>query len=358
MRKTLFLRIFLGYAAVIVLLAFAVTFFAPPLMRSHHIEEQAAGLEHLALLLEEPVLPYLTGRGSGNLGEIVTRFGKSMGRRITVIDKEGTVLADSEKGAGDMDNHFFRPEIQAALQGEKRMSIRESSTLKTEMMYMSIPLKAEGRVVGVLRLSLFMKDFEILMGALRRDLLKISGLVTLFALGLAIIFTRSVSAPVREFIDASSRVSAGDFEAGVSTRRSGEFRNFALSFNTMVGKLKAMFTEIQLQSEEIESILASIREGLCVLDKDSRIVLCNESFRRIIGNSAPEGRHVWEVVRSSTLGEVIRRARESRTAATGEATIGDRPYLCNIGSIASGGRVVITLRDKTEVPTGEKAGSF
>ncbi|MCX6567757.1 MAG: PAS domain-containing protein [Candidatus Aminicenantes bacterium] len=357
MRKTLFLRIFSGYAAVIVLLAFAVTFFAPPLMRSHHIEEQAAGLEHLALLLEEPVLPYLTGRGAGDLGEIVTRFGKSTGRRITVIDREGKVLADSEKGPGDMDNHFFRPEIQAALRGEKRMSIRESSTLKTEMMYMSIPLKEEGRVVGVLRLSLFMKDFEGLMGALRRDLLKIVGLVTLFALGLAIYFARSVSAPIREFIDASSRVSAGDFEAGVSTRRSGEFRSFALSFNKMVGKLKAMFTENQLQNEEIESILASIREGLCVLDKDSRIVLCNEGFRRIVQDEAPEGKHLWEVVRSSSLSEVVRKVLDSRTPAVGEATIGDRIYLCNAGSLVSGDRVVITLRDKAEISTGGKAGS-
>ncbi len=353
MRKTLFLRVFLGYAAVIVLLALAVTFFAPPLMRNHHIEEQAAGLEHLALLLEEPVLPYLTGRGNGSLGEIVTRFGKSMGRRITVIDREGKVLADSEKGVGDMDNHFFRPEIQAALRGEKRMSIRESSTLKTEMMYMSIPLKEEGRIVGVLRLSLFMKDFELLMGDLRRDLLKIAGLVTLFALGLAVFFARSVSAPVREFIEASSRVSAGDFEAAVSTRRSGEFRSFALSFNTMVGKLKAMFTENQLQNEEIESILASVREGLCVLDEDSRIVLCNESFRRITGIAAPEGRHAWEVVRSSTLGEVIRRAQGSGTAE-GEATIADRTYFCRAACLPSGGRLVVTLHDSARPRSGEK----
>ena len=352
MRKTLFLRIFLGYAAVIVLLAFAMTFFAPPLMRSHHIEEQAAGLENLALLLEEPVLPYLTGSGSGNLGEIVSHFGKGMGRRITVIDREGKVLADSEKEARDMENHFYRSEIQASLQGEKRMSIRFSSTLKAEMMYMSIPLKADGRIVGALRLSLFVKDLEAVLASLRGDLLKVVGLATCVALILAFFLTRSVAAPVRELIDASSRVSAGDFEAMVSTRRSGEFRNFALSFNTMVGKLKAMFTETQLQNEEIESILASIREGLCVLDKDSRIVLCNESFRRITGNADPEGKHVWEVVRSSTLGEVIRRARESGTAAAGEATIGDRTYFCSAACLASGRRLVVTLCD----PAGSLSG--
>ncbi len=357
MKKTLFFRVFTGYAAIIVLLALAVLFIAPPLMRKHHVEEQATGLEHLALLLEGPVLPYLTGGGSGDLGELVTSFGKKTGRRITVIDAGGNVLADSEQKAGDMESHLFRPEIQAALKGEKRMSIRESSTLKTEMMYLSCPLEAGGKVVGVLRLSLFMRDFERLMDDLRGDLLKVVGLVTLLALVLAFFFSRSVSRPIRELIDASARVSAGDFEVRVPTRRRGEFGDFAASFNAMAAKLKTMFSEIQLKNEEIQSIMTSIEEGLCVLDKDSRIVLCNSGFRRIVQDEAPEGKHLWEVVRSSSLGEVVRKVLESRTAAIGEATIGDRLYLCNAGSLASGGRVVITLRDKTEIPTGEKAGS-
>ncbi|MGZ5496517.1 MAG: PAS domain-containing protein, partial [Candidatus Aminicenantales bacterium] len=78
------------------------------------------------------------------------------------------------------------------------------------------------------------------------------------------------------------------------------FRDFAIGFNTMTGRLKDMFGEIRVQNEEIRSILASIRDGLCFLDGDARIVLCNTSFRRIAGSDAPEGRHFWEVVRSST----------------------------------------------------------
>jgi len=354
MKKTLFLRIFSGYAAVIALLAAAVMVLAPPLMRRHHIEERATGLEHMALLLESQVIPYLTGSGSGDLRDLVSSVGRKTVTRITVIDTAGNVLADSEKEARDMENHLFRPEIQAALQGEKRMSIRQSSTLKQEMMYMSVPLETGGKVVGVLRLSFFMKDLEALLAVLRRALLKIVGLVTLLALGIAFFFTRSVAGPVREVIDASSRVSAGDFDVSVSTRRSGEFKNFARSFNAMTGKLKVMFGEIRVQNEEINSILASIREGLCVLDKDLRIVLCNASFRRVVGNNAPEGRFFWEVVRSSSLGEGVRRVRESRIEAAEETAIGDRDYFCNIAYLAAGDRLVVTLYDITEFRALEK----
>jgi len=349
MKKTLFLRVFLGYAAVIFLLALAVMFFAPPQMRRHHIEERAAGLEHMALLLESQVIPYLTGPGTGDLSELVSTVGRKTGTRITVIDAAGNVLADSEKEARDMENHLYRPEIQAALRGEKLMSIRQSSTLKQEMMYMSVPLRTDGKVVGALRLSFFMKDLEALLAVLRGDLLRIVGLVTLLALAIAFFLSRSVSRPIREFIDASARVSSGDFEVMLSARRSGELGNFARSFNAMTGKLKDMFGEIRVQNEEINGILASIREGLCVLDQDSRIVLCNASFRRIVGTDALEGRHFWEVVRSSALGEVIRRVRAAKAEAAEEAAIGERTYFCNAAYLAAGDRLVVTLHDITEM---------
>lgn len=349
MKKTLFLRIFSGYAAVIVLLASAVALLAPPIMRRHHIEERAAALEHMALLLESPVVPYLTGSGTGELAGFVTSIGRKTGTRVTVLAADGRVLADSEKEARDMENHFYRPEIQASLQGEKSMSIRPSSTLKADMMYMSVPLTAEGRVVGALRLSLFMKDLEAVLAALRGELFKVVGLVTIVAMILAIFLAGSVAKPLREVIDASSRVSAGDFDVAVSTRRSGEFRAFARSFNSMTGKLKAMFGEIRVQNEEINGILASIREGLCVLDAAARVVLCNASFRRIVGTDAPEGRHFWEVVRSSALGEVIRRVREAKADAAEETAIGGRTYYCNAAYLAAGDRIVVTLHDITEL---------
>jgi len=194
-----------------------------------------------------------------------------------------------------------------------------------------------------------MKDLEALLAALRGDLLKIVGLVTLLALAIAFFLSRSVSRPIREFIDASARVSSGDFEVMLSTRRSGELGNFARSFNAMTGKLKDMFGEIRVQNEEINGILTSIREGLCVLDKNSHIVLCNASFRRIVGSDAPEGRHFWEVVRSSALGEVIRRVRAAKAEAAEEAAIGDRIYFCNAAYLAADDRIVVTLHDITEL---------
>jgi two-component system phosphate regulon sensor histidine kinase PhoR len=342
MKKTLFLRTFLGYVAIVVLLASAVMLFAPPLMRTHHIEERAASLEHMALLLEGQVLPVIAG--GGDLAALVSSVSRKTGTRITVIDPGGEVLADSEKEPRDMENHLFRPEIQASLRGETLMSIRPSSTLKADMMYMSIPLRDEGRVVGALRLSVFMKDIEALLAALRGDPFKVVGAVTLIAFVLAFFLARSVTGPSR-VIDAAKR-NRGEISALPSERRAAP--GFA-ALQRLTGRLKEMFGEIRVRNEEIQSILASIREGLCVLDRDARIVLCNASFRRIAGSDAPEGRHFWEVVRSSSAAEVVRKAREGGAGSSAEIALCERAFFCSVSRLAAAERLVVTLTDVTEL---------
>lgn len=354
MKKTLFLKIFSGYAAVILLLAAGVMLFAPPLMRKHNIGEKASALEDMAVLLEPQIVPYLDGAGTGDLGGIVAAHSRETGTRITVIDPAGRVLADSEKDARDMENHLYRPEIQAALAGEKRMSIRPSATLKQRMMYMSIPLEADGRVVGALRLSLFMKDIEALLAFFRGELLKAVGVMILVALAIAFVLARSVSGPVREVIDASARVAAGDFGVTVSTRRSGEFKRFAQSFNAMTGKLQALFDETRTKNDEIRGILGSMREGLCVLTGDDRIELSNASFRRAAVTESPEGRFFWEVVRSTPLHEAVKKARASKGEASAEGTVGNRVYFASVTPLATGDRLVVTLHDITELRALEK----
>jgi two-component system phosphate regulon sensor histidine kinase PhoR len=348
MKNAVFLRIFLGYALAILFLAGAVAVFAPGPMKNHHIHEQATHLEHLAVLLEGPVILHLNGPGAGTLESYVTDIGKKTSTRVTVILPDGTVLADSEKEPRGMENHLYRPEIQAALQGEKQVSIRLSPTLNREMMYMGFPLRSGDRIIGVLRLSLFMTDLDLLFGQLRTDLLRIIGVVALLALAFAFLFARSVSRPLREFINASARVAAGDFDTKVSLRKQGEFKKYALSFNAMTDNLKTTFQQIKLQTEELNSILASIQDGLCVLDGSGRIVLCNEGFRRIVGGGPAEGKYYWEVVRSSRLAEVIKGAKGSKRAASEEIELGERIYSSSISPLISDDRYIVMLRDITE----------
>jgi hypothetical protein len=133
MRRTLFLRVFAGYAAVILVMSAAVYLFSAHLIRTEYTKEKTQELGQLAALLADESLPFLNGVPGGPLEEWAQRAGRRAGVRITVIGRSGQVLADSEKDPVDMENHLYRPEIFPALQGEVRSSVRFSSTLRSDI---------------------------------------------------------------------------------------------------------------------------------------------------------------------------------------------------------------------------------
>ena len=57
--------------------------------------------------------------------------------RLTIIDKEGNVLADSDK-EGIQENHSGRSEFKEALSDQFGYATRYSSTVKKNMMYVAI----------------------------------------------------------------------------------------------------------------------------------------------------------------------------------------------------------------------------
>ena len=61
--------------------------------------------------------------------------------RVTLIDKDGKVLADSDADVKTMENHKNRPEIFEATYKPYGMSIRNSSTLHKELLYVAKKIK-------------------------------------------------------------------------------------------------------------------------------------------------------------------------------------------------------------------------
>lgn len=255
MKASLFLRMFAGYAVVILFFALAVALAAPRPMRSRYVQDQAARLERLAAVLEAPVLESLGGRGAGPVEDYV-RGHREEGRRPHHADPAG------RDSSGRFRNGVPRP--------------RE---------------------------------------------------------------------PLRKFIDAAARVAAGDLRAKVSLRHHGEFRRYAASFNAMTQNLQTMFRETRLQGEELDGMLASVPDGLCLLDGEDRIVTGNEEFRRVAKVAEPEGKYFWEVVRSSELAELVKSVKASGRPVAKEVSLGGRTLSVRVSPLASRNRTVVILRE-------------
>jgi len=85
------------------------------------------------------------------------------GTRITLIDKDGSVLYDSKEDSHSLENHKKRPEIAAAFKYGRGMDKRHSDTLQEDMYYSAVRLD-NGQVlrVAVSVKSIFATILELL----------------------------------------------------------------------------------------------------------------------------------------------------------------------------------------------------
>jgi len=144
-------------------------------------------------------------------------------------------------------------------------------------------------------------------------------------------------------------VAAGDFEARVLLKGSGELKRLSDSFNFMTDRLRSLVGDLTQKQDELGGIISAIREGLVVVDSGGRIALANDSFARIAGATEVAGRFYWEVLRTPELGELVRDAFGGTGGAESEIRIGERTYACASTPVGLGREVVVLFHDITEI---------
>ncbi len=352
MRKPIVIKIFIGYLLVTLALAGLILVFTFQTIRNHYIDTVTNNLKTIGIALLETTTPLVEQENLMELGATVRELGRRLQTRITIINAEGTVLADSQDQRDLLESHRNRPEVLSALVGNTGRSIRYSTTLGQDMIYVALPMEIRGKIKAVLRLSLPLQDIETLLGKVKRNILQSASIIILFSLVIALIFSHILSSPIRLINRASKKVASGDLKTRVSMRSNDEIGELATSFNNMTAKLDASFSELSARKAELESIIASLSEILLVLDKEGRVKLFSESISKIMDPENIQGRYYWEVIRSPQLGELLGKAVTSPVRH--EIQMGDKHYLCSITPIPSGMAKVVLLHDITQMKQIEK----
>src|SRR5690606_17853672 len=109
----------------------------------------------------------------------VVRLASAGGLRLTLVEGDGRVLADSHEPPAGLDNHGQRPEILAARTAGEGWSLRFSQSLGEEFLYFARPWSGEG---GFLRVALPLADLRAAIGRAQLELLLTLGLLCALAL--------------------------------------------------------------------------------------------------------------------------------------------------------------------------------
>ena len=108
-------KLYAGYAVVIVLTAFMVGVMVVRGFERDLTRQIQSSLHSEALLLRDIARPYVDAPPDSAFQHRVWTLGSRADTRMTVIDADGRVLADSREDPSAMDNQRTRPEIVGAL---------------------------------------------------------------------------------------------------------------------------------------------------------------------------------------------------------------------------------------------------
>jgi len=354
MKHSLFSKLFGGSVLIVLLLSTLILFFSFRVYKKFYISSITHELKLLGNALEPEVTPFLKEKRFPALDSLVKDLGKKIKTRITIIDPQGIVLADSQKDPTLMENHRNRPEIIQALTKEVGSFSRYSTTIKEDMLYIALPVSENGKTVGVIRLSVLLKDLNSLLAMVFKEIFKSELIIIVICLIGAFIFLKSLTRPIKKLNNALQKVASGDFKAKVFLKRNDEVKQLADSFNLMTDQIKTLFEELSFQKDNLNSIFASIQEGFAVLDEKGRIILSNESFKKIAQNKLIDGKLYWEVIRDVKFGELVKKVRENKQNLSEELELSGKFYLSSATFLKLRDQIVIVFSDITETKNMEK----
>ncbi len=347
--KKIFTKILVGYIALIVLLATFILYFSFDIIRESYQSNLTNNLLSINHSIDYNILPLLKDGKFNSLDSVVKILGEGVRARITIVQPEGKVIADSKADPLKMENHSDRPEIQSAIKEGYGKSIRHSYTINRDMLYVAIPVKDNGVLLAISRLSINMEDFDSLIYDLKINMIQIVLIIGLVALVLALVFSRTITKPVKELTILSKAVAEGNFDVKSHLKNNDELKILGDNFNVMIDKIKDLFSQTELQKEELDSIISSLQEPLVVVDKDGKILFSNNSFNLATNCQLPTGKFYWEILRDAQIPKLVKKIQEKNSNLSTEVQIRDNWYICGVNRIPAKNEIVVILHDITEL---------
>ena len=354
MRNSLFSKVFGGYLIIICILLFLIPLVSFKLIRTYYVNTLTENLKDIAITTSPQIVSFFEKQNYGEMDSFLKSLANKIHERITVINREGTVLADTDKDPSTMESHKMRSEVIDALSGGVGKSMRFSVTLEEEMLYVALPIEHTSNVLGVLRASIPLKQINSLLRELQFRIIIGVAIITLLSIGIAFLLSRGLAKPVSSLARAARNIAEGDFHTRVYLSTQGELKELEGCFNEMAGRMEGLFGSLSRRNEELDTIVSSIQEILFVLDKDGRIKLNNDSFRKALDNEEVQDKFYWEVMRCPDFSELVRRVTEGRKNKTEEIEFRDKHYLCSLTFLSSKEEIVAVLYDISEFKNLER----
>lgn len=252
--------------------------------------------------------------------------------RVTIIDRDGLVLADTMEKASQMDNHSYRPEIRKALMEGAGSSSRFSNTLSQTMLYTAVYDPDQD---VVLRLSQSIEEIQEDVDRIYEQILLIFALVLALGSLLTVFIARRLSHTLKSVQDVAGEFALGNFNSELDITGSREAISLTRSINAMGRQLQDKINTITYQKNELQGMLNSMREPVLLLNHRLEVKEMNPSALAMLepGDGLSYlGKGLLQVMRSVEVCELVEKTFQEGNDLEGVVYFADKDLYLQVYS--------------------------
>lgn len=248
--------------------------------------------------------------------------------RLTLVDKDGTVLADTDDNTDPltMENHADREEIKEALASGKGESSRYSSTLTEKTIYRAVLLDNG----NVLRVSVSQATVFAL----------IAGIIPWFVL--AVVFAAVLSWLLAKHLSKKiiTPLNQVDLDRPLENDTYEELSPLLGKIHRQHEQIDTQLLQLRQKTDEFDHITANMKEALVLLDASGKILSINHAAKLLFdAKDTSVGTGFLTVERSHKISHAVDTAlRDGHTRIKEERN--GHSYQLDISRIESAGKVM------------------
>lgn len=266
---------------------------------------------------------------------------KNSDKRITLIDKDGTVLADTSANEKELDNHKDREEVRDAFASGKGSSVRYSDTLMKKTIYYATLLE-DGTV---LRVSTTQDSVIIILLGLLYPIIIILVIALILTLYLSHRVSKSIINPLNNL----------DLENPENNETYEELTPLLTKVASQKRRINEQLKAAEQRQEEFRLITENMTEGFLVIDHNTNLLTYNTSALRLLDITEVQKGSVLAVNRTKGFRDIVHKVLQGEHAES-TINIDEKHYELIANPVYSEDKVigaVIVILDITETVNRE-----
>ncbi|ABW67735.1 sensor histidine kinase [Desulfosudis oleivorans] len=334
-RKKILHQIYPTYLVVTFGSLFVVIWFVFHTLNGLFLDETRRDLTARAELIKHHIKA--TGLTEPALDAWCKTAGSAAKTRITLVLPSGRVVADSEEDPARMENHTDRTEILQALQTGSGSSLRYSATLKTQMMYVALPMTGENSARLVVRTALPVTSIYSALGGIKFNIFAVALVLALLVALVSLVISRNIALPIREMEQGARRFAGGDLSSKLVLPASAELASLAEAMNDMAGRLDDRIKTAIRQKNELNAVFSSMTEAVIAIGSNEKILRVNHAAETFLRKSrqALNGTFLYEVIRNHDFKKFVESAvKTDRSEADLPFELDGKTHIINIHASA------------------------